>query len=111
MAEADKRALLAVLARHDVPLLEDDVYGDIHFGPERPTSFIALDGGARTIYCSSFSKSLAPGYRVGWVATIAYKRQVMERKLAYSLCPDVHRRALSRVPDSEFPDRSPTKTA
>ncbi|HEX7908914.1 MAG TPA: PLP-dependent aminotransferase family protein [Paraburkholderia sp.] len=86
MAEADKRALLALLARHNVPLIEDDVYGDIHFGRERPKPFIALDGGANTIYCSSFSKSLAPGYRIGWIAAGAYAQQVMERKLAFSLC-------------------------
>ena len=86
MAEADKRALLAVLARHAVPLIEDDVYGDIYFGRERPKPFIALDGGANTIYCSSFSKSLAPGYRIGWIAAGAYAQQVMERKLAFSLC-------------------------
>jgi DNA-binding transcriptional MocR family regulator len=86
MAEADKRALLALLARHAVPLIEDDVYGDIHFGRERPKPFIALDGGASTIYCSSFSKSLAPGYRIGWIAAGAYAQQVMERKLAFSLC-------------------------
>ncbi|MFM0289463.1 aminotransferase-like domain-containing protein [Paraburkholderia megapolitana] len=86
MAEADKRALLALLARHAVPLIEDDVYGDIHFARERPKPFIALDGGANTIYCSSFSKSLAPGYRIGWIAAGAYTQQVMERKLAFSLC-------------------------
>jgi DNA-binding transcriptional MocR family regulator len=86
MAEADKRALLALLARHAVPLIEDDVYGDIYFGRERPKPFIALDGGANTIYCSSFSKSLAPGYRIGWIATRAYAQQVMECKLAFSLC-------------------------
>lgn len=89
MNEADKRALLAVLARHAVPLIEDDVYGDIHFGRERPKPFIALDGGANTIYCSSFSKSLAPGYRVGWIAAGAYAQQVMERKLAFTLCSPV----------------------
>ncbi|MBB1632389.1 PLP-dependent aminotransferase family protein [Cupriavidus sp. UME77] len=89
MAEADKRALLALLARHAVPLIEDDVYGDIYFGRERPKPFIALDGGANTIYCSSFSKSLAPGYRVGWITAGAYAQQVMERKLAFSLCSPV----------------------
>lgn len=73
MAEADKRALLELLARHAVPLIEDDVYGDIHFGRERPKPFIALgDGANTTIYCSSFSRSLAPGYRIGWIAQGAY---------------------------------------
>ena len=86
MAEADKRALLALLARHKVPLIEDDVYGEIHFGRERPRPFIALDGGADTIYCSSFSKSVAPGYRVGWIATRIHAQKVMERKMAFSLC-------------------------
>ena len=79
-------ALLALLARHAVPLIEDDVYGEIHFGRERPRPFIALDGGADTIYCSSFSKSLAPGYRIGWIATRVHAQQVMARKMAFSLC-------------------------
>ena len=98
MAEADKRALLAVLARHNVPLIEDDVYGDIYFGRERPKPFIALDSGANTLYCSSFSKSLAPGYRVGWIAAGAHTRQVLERKLAFSLCGAV----LPQVALAEF---------
>ncbi|WP_230956294.1 PLP-dependent aminotransferase family protein [Burkholderia pseudomultivorans] len=86
MAETDKRALLQLLATHRVPLIEDDVYGDIHFGGKRPTPFIALDDGANTIYCSSFSKSLAPGYRIGWIAAGKRMQRVMERKLAFSLC-------------------------
>jgi DNA-binding transcriptional MocR family regulator len=86
MAEADKRALLALLARHGVPLIEDDVYGEIHFGRERPRPFIALEGGADTIYCSSFSKCLAPGYRIGWIATRRHAQRVVERKMAFSLC-------------------------
>ncbi len=98
MPEADKRALLALLARHAVPLIEDDVYGDIHFGRQRPRPFIALDGGANTLYCSSFSKTLAPGYRIGWIAPGAYAQQVMERKLAFSLCGPV----LPQVALAEF---------
>ncbi|KVH28787.1 GntR family transcriptional regulator [Burkholderia cepacia] len=86
MAQADKVALLELLARYRVPLIEDDVYGDIHFGAERPKPFIALDGGANTIYCSSFSKTLAPGYRIGWIAAGTRVQKVMERKLAFSLC-------------------------
>jgi DNA-binding transcriptional MocR family regulator len=86
MSEASKREVLALLARYDVPLIEDDVYGDIHFGRERPKPFIALDGGANTIYCTSFSKDLAPGYRIGWMAAGRHTQKVLERKLAFSLC-------------------------
>lgn len=89
MTEADKRTLLSLLTRHAVPLIEDDVYGDIYFGRERPRPFIALEGGADTIYCSSFSKSLAPGYRAGWIVAGRYARQIMERKLAFTLCSPV----------------------
>lgn len=89
MPEAHKRELLALLARHAVPLIEDDVYGEIHFTRERPKPFIALDSGANTIYCSSFSKSLAPGYRVGWIVPGAFAQQVMDRKLAFSLSSPV----------------------
>lgn len=89
MPDADKHALLELLSRYAVPLIEDDVYGDIYFGRERPKPFMALDGGANTIYCSSFSKTLAPGYRVGWIAPGAYAQQVIERKLAFNLCSPV----------------------
>ncbi len=89
MPEAQKRELLALLARHAIPLIEDDVYGEIHFTRERPRPFIALDGGASTIYCSSFSKSLAPGYRIGWIAPGSLAQRVVDRKLAFSLCSPV----------------------
>ena len=68
MPEDKKLAVLDLLARHEVPLIEDDIYGDIYFGAERPRPFMALDGAATRIYCSSFSKTLAPGYRIGWIA-------------------------------------------
>ena len=42
-----KRAVLDLLAQHDVPLIEDDIYGDIYFGPERPRPFMALDRDGR----------------------------------------------------------------
>lgn len=98
MPEAAKRELQAVLARHRVPLIEDDIYGEIHFTRERPRPFSAMDGGANTLYCSSFSKSLAPGYRIGWIAPGAFAQPVMERKLAYSLCGPV----LPQVAIAEF---------
>jgi DNA-binding transcriptional MocR family regulator len=98
MPEAHKRELLALLARHGVPLIEDDVYGDIHFTRERPRPFIALEGGASTIYCSSLSKSLAPGYRIGWIVPGRFARQVLDRKLASSLCGAV----LPQVAVAEF---------
>jgi DNA-binding transcriptional MocR family regulator len=80
-----KVALLHLLATHQVPLIEDDIYGDIHFGGERPTPFAALDHSGNTLYCSSFSKTVAPGYRIGWVASRRYIQCILERKLAFTL--------------------------
>jgi DNA-binding transcriptional MocR family regulator len=86
MPEDKKTALLDLLARHKVPLIEDDIYGDIYFGSERPRPFMALGQGADTLYCSSFSKTLAPGYRIGWIAAGRRMQEVLERKCALTLC-------------------------
>jgi len=87
MSNEKKLAVLALLARHGVPLIEDDIFGDIYFGPQRPTPFMALDRRGNTIYCSSFSKTIAPGYRIGWMAmkTEMQKQRALEGKLAFTL--------------------------
>ncbi|MGA7776202.1 MAG: PLP-dependent aminotransferase family protein [Paraburkholderia sp.] len=66
--DSRKQALVDLLASHDVPLIEDDVYSELHFGaaPTRPAKFFDRKG--LVIHCGSFAKCLAPGYRVGWAA-------------------------------------------
>jgi DNA-binding transcriptional MocR family regulator len=86
MSDEKKKAVLALLARHRTPLIEDDIYGDIYFGEERPRPFMALDPNGSTIYCSSFSKTIAPGYRVGWLATARHMAKVLDHKLALTMC-------------------------
>jgi DNA-binding transcriptional MocR family regulator len=81
-----KLAVLDLLSKHDVPLIEDDIYGDIHFGEQRPQPFMALDRTGNTLYCSSFSKTIAPGYRIGWIAAGRYLPKVLEHKFALTLC-------------------------
>ena len=86
MPDEKKAKVLDLLARHQVPLIEDDIYGDIYFGSERPKPFMALDRRGNTIYCSSFSKTVAPGYRLGWIATGRHMQKVLEHKMALTLC-------------------------
>jgi DNA-binding transcriptional MocR family regulator len=86
MPEDKKIALLDLLASHKVPLIEDDIYGDIYFGKERPVPFIALDRHDNTIYCSSFSKTIAPGYRVGWIVSRRHMQNLLAVKFATTLC-------------------------
>ena len=86
MPDEKKRAVLELLAKHRVPLIEDDIYGDIYFGDERPKPFMALDPHGHTIYCSSFSKTIAPGYRVGWIVTGRHMDRVLDSKISLTLC-------------------------
>ena len=97
MSDAKKIEVLEVLALHRVPLIEDDIYGDIYFGKERPKPFMALDRRGNTLYCSSFSKTIAPGYRIGWIATRRHMQGVLDRKLAFTLCGPA-------LPQSAFAD-------
>jgi DNA-binding transcriptional MocR family regulator len=76
---------VALLARHDVPLIEDDVYGDAGHGEDRPAPAKKWDRDGGVILCSSFSKTLAPGYRVGWMAGGRYHADLMRLKLATTL--------------------------
>jgi DNA-binding transcriptional MocR family regulator len=85
MPDEKKRDLVKLLARYQVPLIEDDVYGELYFGAKRPSPAKAFDTEGLVMHCSSFSKSLAPGYRVGWVAAGRFTRQVARHKLTSTL--------------------------
>lgn len=80
-----KRALVALLAEHDVPLIENDIFGEIYFDERRPTVAKAYDEDGNVLLCSSFSKSIAPGYRVGWVVPGRYREVVTWLKYTSSL--------------------------
>ena len=62
-----KERLVDILKRREIPLIEDDLYGDLHFASERPHVAKSYDTKGLVMLCGSFSKSLAPGYRVGWM--------------------------------------------
>ena len=63
----ERRRRVVELAReHGVPVLEDDPYGLVRYEGEAPPSLHELEGGELVTYASSFSKTVAPGLRVGW---------------------------------------------
>jgi len=66
-------------------LIEDDIYGDIYFGSHRPLPCKSFDESGLAILCSSFSKTLAPGYRVGWMAPGKFKERVLKLKLCHAI--------------------------
>ncbi|MDQ3393571.1 MAG: PLP-dependent aminotransferase family protein [Bacteroidota bacterium] len=66
MPDEKKKELVELVTRYKIPLIEDDVYGEIYFGKSRPRTCKSFDKEGYVLYCSSVSKTLAPGYRVGW---------------------------------------------
>jgi DNA-binding transcriptional MocR family regulator len=67
MPDRAKERLVAMLGRREIPLIEDDLCGDLHFGEKRPHVARAYDKKGLVMLCGSFSKTIAPGYRVGWM--------------------------------------------
>ncbi|RTY57718.1 PLP-dependent aminotransferase family protein [Pantoea sp. YU22] len=82
MPVARKRELVTLLASEGLPLIEDDVYGDLAGGTQRPPACKAFDQSGNVIYCSSLSKTLAPGWRIGWIAAGRYHAKVLQARMA-----------------------------
>jgi DNA-binding transcriptional MocR family regulator len=81
MTDEAKRRLVELLARHEVPLIEDDVYGELVYQGRRPSAIKAFDRRGLVLYCSSYSKTLSPGLRVGWAIPGRYQNEVELLKL------------------------------
>ena len=80
MPDEHKKEIVGMLAEYDIPLIEDDLYGDVFFGNSRPKPCKAFDEKGLVLWCGSVSKTLAPGYRVGWIAPGKFKEAVIRQK-------------------------------
>lgn len=67
LSDERKQALLKLMSKHKVPLVEDDIYGDLPFSGKRPRPIKSWDTEGIVYYCSSSSKTLSAGLRVGWL--------------------------------------------
>jgi len=85
MPDTRKKQLVDLLAKHQIPLIEDDIYGDMYFGKTRPRCCKSYDKEGLVMLCSSVSKTLAPGYRVGWCIPGRFKDKVISIKLNHSV--------------------------
>lgn len=85
MPDEHKKAVVALLERYHVPLIEDDLYGDVYFGDSRPKCCKTYDESGLVLWCGSVSKTLAPGYRVGWVAPGRFSQDVIRMKQVHSI--------------------------
>ncbi|MDH6252799.1 DNA-binding transcriptional MocR family regulator [Chryseobacterium sp. H1D6B] len=85
MPEEHKIELVKMLTHHNIPLIEDDLYGNLFFGKGRPRPCKFFDEAGIVMWCGSVSKTLAPGYRVGWVAPGKFKDKIIRQKLLHTI--------------------------
>ena len=85
MPEAAKRNLLSLCISHGITVIEDDVYSELYFGPNRPRSLFTYDTTGNVILCSSFSKALSRDLRVGWILPGMHLQRVKQLKVVTSI--------------------------
>ncbi len=101
-----KKNLVDLLTKHNVPLVEDDIYGDLAFDRVRPKTAKAFDTEGIVLLCSSFSKVLAPGYRVGWIEAGRFRDKVRRLKFINTIAsPSLPQLAIAKFMESGGYDR------
>lgn len=91
-----KKALLSLLNRFNVPLVEDDIYGDLAFNGRRPAPYKQFDSTGEVLYCNSFSKTVSPGLRVGWLAAGRYAEKAAYLKFTQNIAsPSLNQQVLN----------------
>jgi DNA-binding transcriptional MocR family regulator len=96
MPEENKRKLVELISRHNIPLIEDDIYGELYFGKTRPKTCKSFDKKGFVMHCSSLSKSLAPGYRIGWAIPGKFIDEVKQMKRIHNIsCPTLTQIAMT----------------
>jgi DNA-binding transcriptional MocR family regulator len=107
---AERHDVIRLCADLDTPIVEDDPYGELYFEAEpMPTlAAVDLDGRhmdeSRTLYCGTFSKTLAPGLRVGWLAA---PRGVIERFVMLKQAADIQVSTINQIVVSKLLDSLP----
>lgn len=81
LSDAKRAALVDLLDDYGIPLIEDDIYGELAFDGHRPRPVRSWDRRGQVLLCGSFSKSLCPGLRLGWVAGGAFTERIRRLKL------------------------------
>jgi len=97
-----RKGLLKLAEKYDVYILEDNPYGELRFAGENVPSIKSLDTTGRVIYCSSFSKILSPGLRIGFVSA---RKDIIERIVVVKQVNDVHTPVLTQMMAYEYMTR------
>ena len=79
--------LIAISRRYRIPILEDDPYGELRYRGTKPKSLAALDKDGLVIRLSTFSKTLSPGIRIGWVTA---SEEILQALVIVKQAADLH---------------------
>lgn len=83
-----KRRLVRMMAERHITIIESDIYGEMYFGEQRPPVLKSFDETNDVILCSAFTKTVAPGYRIGWIAPGRHFVKTQALKMRTSVaCP------------------------
>ena len=102
MPDEHKKNVVSMLAEYDIPLIEDDLYGDLFFSNSRPKPCKAFDKKGLVLWCGSVSKTLAPGYRVGWIAPGKFKEAIIRQKHIHLIStPTLNQEAIANFMEND----------
>ena len=90
MPAENKQEVVELLAKHNIPLIEDDIYGSLSYESRRPKAAKAYDNNGNVLYCSSFSKTISPGLRIGWILAGKYQEQTLYQKFLDNISTSIH---------------------
>lgn len=83
--DLQKQGIVELANRYDVYVVEDDVYSELYFSETKPAPLKSFDTQERVLHCGSFSKSLCPGYRLGWVVNKRFNEPIQKLQLMSTL--------------------------
>jgi DNA-binding transcriptional MocR family regulator len=90
MSEQCKQQVVTILEQYRIPIIEDDVYGSLSYVLPRPKAIKSYDKSDNILYCSSFSKTIAPGLRLGWIIPGRYIDKVKYQKFLDNIGTAIH---------------------
>jgi len=88
MSDEDKKELRTILKQKNIPIIEDDIYSELTYGTQRPKAIKAFDengDNSNVLLCSSLSKSLSPGLRIGWAIPGPWLEKVTHLKVTSTM--------------------------
>lgn len=106
LTDEQKIMLLAIAQQHNVAIIENDIYGDLCFQGNRPTNIKKFDDSGLVLTYSSYSKTLAPGIRLGWLSAGKFMHRAEQIKFALgSTVSPLYQEVINRLLSSSSYDR------